>query len=309
MSAMADDRPAVVSALDEDIDLVAAGGAVLLLEHGARARPQRQSLRIAMTVRPDLRCRVAPAHERVVRRHATVIVQAHDLAAVAGQVLGVVRRVAVTDGDVQMTVRVHDHPGSPMRELGAGVVRDEQFGEVGQRGAPQPAAGQRGRGPVPHWFDVGQVDPPVVGKRGIDHHVEQAPAGRHVHARPAGDGRDGEIVEPQQVQLPVALGENHRPRVGEVHGPDDALAPQDFFDPQPHAFGFEDFRLAAGRIARHAGARHGVGRLRGDRARRQRQQGQESCRCLTPNFRRDLTSVTDTRYCPQGPHHVARERE
>src|SRR5688572_28762097 len=87
VDAIADDRPAVVLALLDAIQLVAALRPMLVRPQVAGLRVDDEALRVAMAVAPDLRARALATDERVVRRHAAVVVEAQDLALVVRQVL------------------------------------------------------------------------------------------------------------------------------------------------------------------------------------------------------------------------------
>ena len=80
--AVADDRIAVVRAALHEIQLVAAPRPHLDVPEPA-LRVEREPERIAVAERPDLRRHAAAIRERVVGRHAAVVVEAHDLAEVA----------------------------------------------------------------------------------------------------------------------------------------------------------------------------------------------------------------------------------
>src|SRR5690606_31234497 len=87
VGAVADHGPAVVLALLDEVELVAALRAVLRLPERVRLGVPNETLRVAVAVAPDLRQRAGAADERIVVRHGAVVVQADDLALVAAQVL------------------------------------------------------------------------------------------------------------------------------------------------------------------------------------------------------------------------------
>ena len=92
IDAVADHRPAVVLALLDDVDLVAALRAVLFLPQLAVGRIDGEAFGVAVAVAPDFRPRAGFADERIVGRHRTVGSYAHDLADGVGEVLRVVAR-------------------------------------------------------------------------------------------------------------------------------------------------------------------------------------------------------------------------
>ena len=70
------DRPSVVPARLDAIELVAALRAMFVRPDVAGLRMNREPLHVAVSVTPDLRPRAGAAHERVVRRHAPVVMEA-----------------------------------------------------------------------------------------------------------------------------------------------------------------------------------------------------------------------------------------
>src|SRR5688572_14935331 len=103
--------PTVVLSLLDDVDLVSSSGTIksawsmLGLKHEVRTRLEIQTLRVAMTKRPDLGPRVLPAHERIVLRHRAVVVQAKCFAGQRIELLGQVAVSRVAGSDVQLPVR------------------------------------------------------------------------------------------------------------------------------------------------------------------------------------------------------------
>src|SRR5689334_6274230 len=73
-------RPSVIQAAPDDVDLVAAEWSVLRLPQLASFRMEREPVRIAMTVAPDLGPRTRASDERVVVRYSAIVVQPYDLA-------------------------------------------------------------------------------------------------------------------------------------------------------------------------------------------------------------------------------------
>src|SRR5262249_10383851 len=104
--AVTDDGPAVVLALLDEVDLVAALRAVLGLPERARGGGERETLRIAVAPAPDLGQRALPSAERIGLRNRAVVVQPHDLALAAAQVL---RRMA-------LEIRIHRAIGPPREQ-------------------------------------------------------------------------------------------------------------------------------------------------------------------------------------------------
>src|SRR5687768_17344563 len=89
-----------------------------------------QSLRAAVSERIDFRRVIAPAGERVVRRHAAVIAQSQYLAAVIARLLRAVLLLPLAEGQEQEAVAVdRDAPAVVGGRL-APVVGDEDLLDV-----------------------------------------------------------------------------------------------------------------------------------------------------------------------------------
>jgi hypothetical protein len=107
--AMVDDRPAVVVALLNPVDLVAAERAVLRFDQPVGAGLEVDALRIAMAVCPDLRVRGPVLREGIVERglcwgSPARNIQAQDLAISCVELLRTRRFVRVTGGGVEEAV-------------------------------------------------------------------------------------------------------------------------------------------------------------------------------------------------------------
>src|SRR5204863_7664429 len=94
VDAETDHRPAVIPALADDIDLVAAARTVLDFPKLAVCRVDRKSLFVAMTIAPDFRLGAVAADEGIVGRRRTIGRDADHLAEMVGKVL---RLVAVAE--------------------------------------------------------------------------------------------------------------------------------------------------------------------------------------------------------------------
>src|SRR5262249_29882207 len=86
----ADHRPAVVADGLDDVDLVATARPVLVLPQFSAFGMEREALRVAVAVAPDLGLGARPADERIVRRHRAVGPHAQDLAEMVAEILGLV---------------------------------------------------------------------------------------------------------------------------------------------------------------------------------------------------------------------------
>src|SRR5262245_17354731 len=119
--AVADHRPAVVQALLDQVDLVAALRAVLVLPQLAGLRMEDEALRVAVAIAPDLGLSAVAAAEWTVGRHRAVRPHPHDLADVVGEVLRLLaREIMVAQRQEQAAVlRLRD----PAAEVEAGRYR------------------------------------------------------------------------------------------------------------------------------------------------------------------------------------------
>src|SRR5690242_4360979 len=108
LNAVRDDRPAVVMARLDDVDLVASLRAVLRFPELAGDRIPREALRVAVAVAPDRRYRPGTVHEGIVLRHAPIVVHAMDLAGGLRKVLRVHHLLLLADREEQMILLVED---------------------------------------------------------------------------------------------------------------------------------------------------------------------------------------------------------
>jgi hypothetical protein len=83
----AHDRPSVIAAPQDDVDLVTPIGAVLVVPERAGLGMDDEAERIAMPQGVDFGPMVLAAHEWVVARNAAIVLEAQDLPAQAGRIL------------------------------------------------------------------------------------------------------------------------------------------------------------------------------------------------------------------------------
>ncbi len=117
---MGRDRPAVIRATLDDIQLITALGAMLVGPQRPGPGVERGALLIAMAIGPYLGANALLAHERIVFRYAAVRIDAHDLALQLVQILRRGALIVFAQGDEQVTVAIEDHPR-------AEVVAHRQF--------------------------------------------------------------------------------------------------------------------------------------------------------------------------------------
>src|SRR5205085_6763660 len=126
------DGPAVVLPLLDDVQLVAAAGAVksrravLGLEQEIRTGLPVNPLRVAVAVRPDFGPRVLLTDERVVGRHGAVVVESQNFSAERVEALRDLARGGVARRDVELAVGAEAQTRAGV-ELRGGDVFDYQL--------------------------------------------------------------------------------------------------------------------------------------------------------------------------------------
>src|SRR5262245_15498091 len=106
VDAVADHWPAVILALLDEVDLVAAARPMLVLPQLSGHGVEREALGIAVAVAPDLRLGGRPADEGIVRRNRAIGPDANDLAEIVGKILRLVAGgEVVAGGQKQIVVR------------------------------------------------------------------------------------------------------------------------------------------------------------------------------------------------------------
>src|SRR4029077_2656358 len=186
-----DERPAVVVASHDEIDLVAALGTVLLLPQLAVSPVDGETLRIAVAIRPDFGTGAGFVDERIVGRRGAVTRNPDDLAEVVVERL---RHVAVGEmlaiGEEQRAVRgLHNTAAEVVspRSRAVLVVDDLHVGEP--RGLPglepgarpggaalaglEPGARQCGAPATVERLGVGKIDGVVLREIAIEDYVQQ----------------------------------------------------------------------------------------------------------------------------------------
>ena len=99
-----DDRPAVILATLESVNLVTAARAMLGLPKGTRCWVSNQPLRVAIAVGPDRRIRVRLAGKGVILGDSSVIMDAVNFTIRPAQVLSLVHRAAVADSEKEKAI-------------------------------------------------------------------------------------------------------------------------------------------------------------------------------------------------------------
>ena len=99
-----DGRPPVVQAALDDVDLIATEWAVLGLPELTGRRIEREAVRVAMPVAPDLGTCTGTTDERIVVRYASVVAEPNDFAEVGPQLLCEHADLAFAECDEQVSV-------------------------------------------------------------------------------------------------------------------------------------------------------------------------------------------------------------
>ena len=238
------DRPAVVPARPDDVELVAAQRTVLHFPELAGLGMDDQAQRIAEAQGVDLRSIGRVADEGIVFGRGPVVIQAQDLAGVTAGFLGLLRRADAIAATVLLVAQRHaDRHEDPAvggedqsghAEAADPGVRYEDVLDVGQGvGAVEAAAPQhrRSREPLRHprvrrpllarlGLQVREVDQAVFGELRMHRHVPQAqPAAVDVvHLGHAADRFGIQHPVADDAQAARALGDQDVAVRQEVHG-------------------------------------------------------------------------------------------
>ena len=169
-----------------------------------------------MSVAPDLRTRAGAADERIVGRHAAIVVQPDDLAVMVREILRRVRLEVPLGRNLPIAERQEQVAVLVERDLAAEVSaalrhRLEQLLDAGEPIVLEPAAHERGRRllPVGARLRVGQVEQPVRGEVRMRHHLEKTTLARVEHLRHAVDGLRKELALPDDAQASGPLRDQH----------------------------------------------------------------------------------------------------
>src|SRR6185369_14848202 len=261
----------------------------------------RQSERIAVAERIDLRLVTRPADERIVRGHAAVVADAEDLADVRvrilrrGWIVPIAERHIQEAGSVPREARAVAAARWPesLRRSGSAVIRigDEDVLDVSQRRSAIPLrakyCGRRVARSFRARFRVGEIDQPVLREARMQRDVEQtAEAGRE-HLRHRADRRRVEHAVLDLAQSSWTFGderiysacpersrgvgkERDAPRVIETFGDDrdvDARATAGGQIPRPRAKRVNGSRTASSSLCSRRAFASGCGRLASARRR------------------------------------------
>src|SRR5262249_47081691 len=148
VDAVADHRPAVILALLDQVDLVAAPRPMLVLPQLSGHGVEREPLGIAVAVAPDLRLGGGLAGEGIVRRNGAIGPDANDLAEVIGKILRLVAGgEMVAGGQKEIVVRcLHDAAAEMVAAGERARLAEDHLDRIEPRRAfiHQPSARERG---------------------------------------------------------------------------------------------------------------------------------------------------------------------
>src|SRR5262244_406684 len=177
VDAVADHRPAVILALLDDVDLVAAARPMLVLPQLPGHGVEREALGIAVAVAPDLRLGGRPADERIVRRDRAIGPDADDLAEIVGRILRLVAGgEMLARGQEEIVVRRQRNAAAEMVAAGerAGLAEDHlDLVEPGRAFIHQPGARERGAAAAFHRLGVTEIDGVILRKAAVERDVVQ----------------------------------------------------------------------------------------------------------------------------------------
>ena len=213
--AVGDDRPAVVHAGTNHIHFVAALWAVFVRPQQAGLRMQRRALHVAIAQRIFFRQPAGFAHERIVFRHAAVVVQADHRTVVIAGILRALHFAAVAEGDKQITFAV-EHDARAEVIAGAQLRQHaENDLHVFQLIAAQCAARDFGADALVVPCGIRQVDPIVLSELRMQHHIHQSALAHGCHGGNASHRLWVKLeIATDDAQPSAALGDQHA-RVGQ----------------------------------------------------------------------------------------------
>ncbi len=227
LQALAGDTPAVIVARLDDVDLVAAGGAVLGLPEQAGGGIESQAFGIAVAIGPDRAQRARRGHEGIVLGDGAVIVETMDLAQRRSQVLRHLEIVALAHRPEEMPLAVEQEARAVMVGAGAvGIFRrleqhlllDPFIGGIDLTAHDPGHGGGREIGRLVlarlHLIarrhgGIGEINPAVLRVIGMQRDIQHAAVLAHEHGGRAlhGLGQLAGLV--QEADAPGALGEDH----------------------------------------------------------------------------------------------------
>src|SRR5262245_49889055 len=148
------DRPAVIAAGEQHVELVAPERPNLARPQGACLRMPRKAKNIPVAIGINFRLRARAAHEWVVRRHTAIVTQPQDLADVTAEILGAHPEARVVADDVSVAVADCHVDHAVWAKLAATRNRTTRFPGVGyeevakvaQRRAVEPTTREGERG-------------------------------------------------------------------------------------------------------------------------------------------------------------------
>ena len=168
-----------------------------------------------MTVAPDLRAGVGAVHERIVGRHRTVGVHAHDAAEMIGQVLRGIELEALAHREEQVPVRrEHDASAEVIRTVDPRLLAKDDL-EILHAVVDQTTSAQRGRRAAVAGLGVGQVDQAVLVEIRVECHIQQPALPFGIHLGGAFDRRGQIPGLIDEVQIAAAALAHEQSAVGQ----------------------------------------------------------------------------------------------
>ena len=200
-------RPAVVAAGQDGVDLVAATRAELGFPQGAGGGVEGQAVRVAMAIAEDFRPYAGPAEEGVARGRRAIALQSQHLAGQVVQPLGAhLVGVAVPGGEVELAVLRPEGDAAaelqPSPRLGRRGVEDWGYRFQRRCVSGEPSADQPGQHAAGHLGGVAEVQFAGGGEVGRQGQVQQAALAAFRHRRHAGQGRRDAAIPPDQAHAP-----------------------------------------------------------------------------------------------------------
>src|SRR5262245_40509551 len=210
---IADEWPAVVVTGDDKIDLIATLGAVLLFPQPAVSRVDSETLRIAMTIRPDFGTRARLVDEWIVGRRHALGRNPDDLAEV---IIERLRHVTVDEmlaiGEEQCAIcclyDATSEMASPRRRTML-AIDDLNVGKPWHLAGLELGARHCGAPSALEGFGVREINGAVLRKIAVEDDVKQAALADRKHVRHVAERRGELTIRWNNAHAAGALGHQH----------------------------------------------------------------------------------------------------
>src|SRR6266571_4738764 len=176
-------RPAVIPSRQDNIEFVSSIRTILVLPNHACFRMNRQSQRVAMTERKDLRLVTGSANERIIGRRRSVVAKAENFTAMIHWILRALIESASHRHEQISIRRKHDSRcGCTPIVYGVG---DKDIANIGERMTIEPPSRERRRDALLQRLGIREVDQLVVREPRMQRNVQESAQLLRKHSVPA----------------------------------------------------------------------------------------------------------------------------